>query len=83
MTMTADICVYGGTPAGCVAAMTAYDEGASVILIEPGRRLGGMLSAGIKPRQDCPIPAAVGGLTRDAVFGFGDNPRDVLRAFHD
>lgn len=83
MTTTVDICVYGGTPAGCVAAMTAYDEGASVILVEPGRWLGGMLSAGIKPLQDCPVPAAVGGLTREVVFGFGDNPHDVLRAFHD
>ncbi|WP_427892841.1 FAD-dependent oxidoreductase [Kribbella sp. GL6] len=78
-----DVCVYGGTPAGCVAAMTAQQEGASVVLIEPGRSLGGMLSAGIKPRQDCPLPAAVGGLTRDAVFGFGDHPADVQRAFHE
>ncbi|MBP2352562.1 hypothetical protein JOF29_003645 [Kribbella aluminosa] len=77
-----DVCVYGGTPAGCVAAITAHQEGASVVLIEPGRWLGGMLSAGIKPRQDCPIPVAVGGLTRDAVFGFGEHPHDVLRAFH-
>ncbi len=77
-----DVCVYGGTPAGCVAAMAAHQEGASVVLIEPSRWLGGMLGAGIKPRQDCPIPAAVGGLTRDAVFGFGDHPRDVVRAFH-
>lgn len=82
-TTTADICVYGGTPAGCVAAITAHQEGASVILIEPGRTLGGMLSAGIKPLQDCPMPAAVGGLTRDVVFGFGDNPYDVLRGFRD
>jgi hypothetical protein len=63
--------------------MAAHQEGASVILVEPSRWLGGMLSAGIKPRQDCPIPAAVGGLTRDAVFGFGDHPRDVVRAFHE
>jgi hypothetical protein len=76
-----DICVYGGTPAGCVAAMTAHQEGASVVLIEPGRWLGGMLVAGIKPAQDCPIPAAVGGLTKDAVFGFGQHLHDVLRAF--
>ncbi|GAA1123526.1 hypothetical protein GCM10009630_21820 [Kribbella jejuensis] len=78
-----DVCVYGGTAAGCVAAITAHQEGASVVLIEPGRWLGGMLGAGIKPRQDCPIPAAVGGLTRDAVFGFGDHPYDVQRAFRD
>jgi len=78
-----DVCVYGGTPAGCVAAMTAHQEGASVILVEPSRWLGGMLSAGIKPAQDCPIPAAAGGLTSSAVFGFGDNPHDVQQAFQD
>ncbi|NUS00029.1 MAG: FAD-dependent oxidoreductase, partial [Kribbellaceae bacterium] len=78
-----DVWVYGGTAAGCVAAMTAHQEGASVVLIEPGRWLGGMLGAGIKPRQDCPIPAAVGGLTKDAVFGFGDHPYDVQRAFRE
>lgn len=78
-----DVCVYGGTPAGCVAAMTAQQEGASVVLIEPARSLGGMLVAGIKPRQDCPLPAAAGGLTRDVVFGFGEHPHDVLRAFHE
>ncbi|MGW7680205.1 FAD-dependent oxidoreductase [Kribbella sp. NPDC054772] len=66
-----DVCVYGGTAAGCVAAVTALQEGASVVLIEPSRWLGGMLSAGIKPAQDCPLPAATGGLTRDVVFGFG------------
>ncbi|TDU87196.1 FAD dependent oxidoreductase [Kribbella voronezhensis] len=82
MTTTVDVCVYGGTAAGCVAAMTAHQEGASVVLIEPGSRLGGMLGAGIKPRQDCPIPAAVGGLTSDVVFGFGDHPHEVMRAFH-
>lgn len=76
-----DVCVYGGTAAGCVAAITAHQEGASVVLIEPSRWLGGMLSAGIKPAQDAPIRTAAGGLTRDAVFTFGDNPYDVLHAF--
>ncbi|MEE6257764.1 FAD-dependent oxidoreductase [Plantactinospora sonchi] len=83
MTTTADVCVYGGTPAGCIAAMTAHQEGASVILIEPSRWLGGMLSSGIKPRQDCPIPAIAGGLTSDVVFGFGDDPHNVMLAFHE
>ncbi|MEV4797945.1 FAD-dependent oxidoreductase [Asanoa sp. NPDC049475] len=82
-TKTADVCVYGGTPAGCVAAITAYQEGASVILIEPSRWLGGMLSAGIKPRQDCPVPAAVGGVTRDVILELGDDPRDIMRGFHE
>ena len=78
-----DVCVYGGTAAGCVAAMTAYQEGASVLLIEPSRWLGGMLGAGIKPAQDCPVPAAAGGLTRDVVFGFGNHPHNVMRSFHE
>ncbi|MGW3956361.1 FAD-dependent oxidoreductase [Streptomyces sp. NPDC004752] len=83
MTTKANVCVYGGTPAGCVAAVTAHQEGASVILIEPGRWLGGMLSSGIKPLQDCPVPAAVGGLTSDVILGLGNNPHDIMRAFHD
>jgi hypothetical protein len=78
-----DVCVYGGTAAGCVAAMTAHQEGASVVLVEPSRWLGGMLGAGIKPAQDCPIPAAAGGLTSSVVFGFGDHPFGVQRAFQD
>ncbi|MET7336893.1 FAD-dependent oxidoreductase [Nonomuraea sp. NPDC005650] len=82
MELSADICVYGGTPAGCVAAITAHQEGASVILVEPGRRLGGMLSAGIKPLQDRPLPEAVGGLTNEVIFRFGDHPQDIARGFH-
>ncbi|WP_433515326.1 FAD-dependent oxidoreductase [Nonomuraea sp. CA-143628] len=81
--MRADICVYGGTPAGCVAAITAHQEGASVILVEPGRWLGGMLGSGIKPLQDCPVPEAVGGLTSDVIFRFGNHPPDIVRKFHE
>ncbi|MEV0272516.1 FAD-dependent oxidoreductase [Hamadaea sp. NPDC050747] len=80
-TITADVCVYGGTAAGCVAAMTARQEGASVILVEPSRWLGGMLSSGIKPRQDCPIPPAVGGLTSSVILELGDDPLDIRRRF--
>ncbi|HRQ50772.1 MAG TPA: FAD-dependent oxidoreductase, partial [Agriterribacter sp.] len=38
---TADICVYGGTAAGVVAAYTARQMGQSVILIEAGKHIGG------------------------------------------
>lgn len=54
-----------------------------MILIEPSRWLGGMLSAGIKPRQDNPISAIAGGLTGDVVFGFGDNPHSIMLSFHE
>lgn len=44
---TVDICVYGGTSAGVIAAYTAKKMGKSVILVEPGRHLGGLSSGGL------------------------------------
>lgn len=43
----ADICVYGGTASGVMAALAAKKEGAKIILIEPSRWLGGMTGGGI------------------------------------
>lgn len=42
-----DIIVYGGTSAGVIAAYTAKKLGKTVLLIEPGRHLGGMTSGGL------------------------------------
>ena len=42
-----DVCVYGGTASGVMAALAAEKEGATVILIEPSRWLGGMTGGGI------------------------------------
>jgi hypothetical protein len=42
-----DICIYGGTSAGVIAAYTAKKMGKSVLLIEPGRHLGGLSSGGL------------------------------------
>lgn len=73
-----DVCVYGATPSGIVAAVTAKQEGCSVLIVEPSRWVGGILGAGIKPMQDCAEPVAVGGLTATRVFKLGKQP-DVLR----
>ncbi|MGK6350981.1 FAD-dependent oxidoreductase [Parapedobacter sp. DT-150] len=43
----ADLCIYGGTSAGVIAAYTAAKAGKSVVLIEPGQLLGGMSSGGL------------------------------------
>ena len=40
---TYDVAVIGGGPAGLAAAVSAFDEGASVLLIERDARLGGIL----------------------------------------
>ena len=39
--------VYGGTSAGVIAAYTAKQLGKSVLLIEPGTRLGGLTTGGL------------------------------------
>ena len=43
----ADVCVYGGTASGVMAALAAEKEGSRVILVEPTRCLGGMTGGGI------------------------------------
>ena len=73
-----DVCVYGATPAGILAAVSAKQEGCTVLVIEPSRWVGGILGAGIKPMQDCAEPKAVGGLTAGRVFSMGKRP-DVIR----
>ena len=43
----ADVCVYGGTSGGVVAAVQAARIGKRVVLVEPGRHLGGMMAGGL------------------------------------
>jgi len=43
----ADVVVYGGTPGGIAAALGAAREGASVVLIEPTPRIGGLVTSGL------------------------------------
>lgn len=57
---TADICIYGGTASGVMAAVTAAKQGRSVILIEPSRWLGGMTGGGLS-HVDWGREKAVGG----------------------
>ncbi len=59
-----DICVYGGTSAGVMAAVSASRLGKTVVLIEPGNHLGG-LSAGGLGATDIGNKMAVTGLARD------------------
>lgn len=44
---SADICVYGGSSAGVIAAYTAKMQGKKVLLVEPGKHLGGLSSGGL------------------------------------
>ena len=42
-----DVCIYGATSSGIMAAYTAKKEGKSVALIEPSRRIGGLTAGGL------------------------------------
>jgi len=59
-----DVCVYGGTSAGVMAAYTAKRLGKSVLLIEPGRHVGGLTTGGLG-FTDIGNKFAVTGLARD------------------
>ncbi|KAA3662343.1 MAG: FAD-dependent oxidoreductase, partial [Calditrichaeota bacterium] len=61
---TVDICIYGGTPAGVISAYAAKKMGKSVLLIEPGKHLGGIASGGLG-QMDIQAKWAISGLARD------------------
>lgn len=60
----ADICIYGATSAGVVAAVAAARLGRSVILVEPGRHVGGMSSGGLGA-TDFGNKQVIGGIARE------------------
>lgn len=63
-----DLCIYGGTSAGVIAAVQAAGLGKKVILVEAGQHLGGMSVEGlggtdIDNHREFQNSPAVGGLT--------------------
>ena len=60
---TYDVVVYGGTSGGVVTAVKAARMGKSVVLIEPGRHLGGLSSGGLGA-TDIGNKQAIGGMSR-------------------
>lgn len=61
-TTQADICIYGGTSAGVIAAVQAASDGRSVVIALPGQHLGGMATEGL------------GGTDIDNQRGFQNSP---------
>src|SRR5690606_16171579 len=87
-----DVCVYGGTSAGVVAAYTAEKLGRKAILVEPGKRLGGLTSGGLG-YTDIGNKYAITGIARQFYRKVGDHygkleqwifePKVALGIFHD
>ena len=63
-TTETDICIYGGSSAGVIAAYTAARMNKKVVLIEPGRHLGGLTTGGLG-YTDIGNKYAISGLSLD------------------
>jgi len=59
-----DVVIYGGTSAGVSAAIQTKRMGKSVILIEPGKHLGGLTVSGLGA-TDSGDKSAIGGISRE------------------
>src|SRR6187455_3801543 len=60
----ADVCIYGGTSGGVIAAVQASRMGKRAVIAEPGRHLGGMTAGGLSA-VDIGDPRTVGGIARE------------------
>lgn len=61
---TYDICIYGGTSAGVIAAYTAHKLGKSVVMVVPDGHIGGLSSGGLG-QTDIGNKQVIGGLSRE------------------
>src|SRR5688572_29741458 len=67
-----DICIYGGSSAGVIAAYTAARLNKKVLLIEPGRHLGGLTTGGLG-YTDIGNKYAISGLSLDFYRRIGNH----------
>jgi hypothetical protein len=69
-----DVCVYGGTASGVMAALAAAREGYRALVVEPSRWLGGMTGGGLS-HVDWGRPEAVGGTAKGVLKRGYDDPQ--------
>lgn len=62
--LTRDLCVFGGTSGGIAAATAACRMGLSVVVVEPGKHIGGLSSGGLG-FTDVGNKQAIGGIARE------------------
>ena len=81
-----DVAVIGGTPAGIAAAVAAAREGLNVVLVEPSRHLGGLMTNGLGATDIRPNES-VGGIFRQFVGlvreHYASTYGEASRQFHD
>lgn len=77
-----DVVVYGATPAGVAAAIAAAETGRPVLLVEPTRRIGGLLTNGLSHTDLRTLEGMSGAfldLTRRVIAHYGG---DASVCFH-
>ncbi len=62
-TIETDVCIYGGTSGGIAAAVTVARSGLRVVVLQPGKHIGGMTSGGLG-WTDFGRKHVIGGLSR-------------------
>lgn len=86
---SADVIVYGATPGGIAAAIGAARSGSSVILIEPTRRIGGLVTNGLSHADFHSLESLSGSFAEFAarveshyIATYGDGSPQVRDCFH-
>lgn len=62
--LNTEVCVYGASSSGLLAAIAIAKSNRRVLVIEPSQWLGGMTGGGIRAGRDCDYPNDIGGLTK-------------------
>lgn len=62
-TVACDVCVYGGTAAGVIAAVAAARRGKNALILQPGNFLGSMTTGGLG-ETDFGNKQVIGGMSR-------------------
>jgi hypothetical protein len=72
---THDLVVYGGTSAGIAAAVQVKRMGGTVVILEPGRRIGGLTTGGLG-QTDIGNKHVIGGIARQFYQDIRSHYRD-------
>lgn len=62
--VSSDVLVYGGSASGVVAAVQAARMGKSVVLVEPGRHVGGLTASGLG-MTDVGVMGTISGVSKE------------------
>lgn len=87
--VTYDVLVYGGSASGVVAAVQAARMGKSVVLVEPGRHVGGLTASGLG-MTDVGVFGTIGGVSKEfyqRIHAYYTNPAawkfESRKEYHD